>query len=410
MPTVRPVDPTIGQLSVSPPDPFGPAYFADPYPVFDHLRGHSPAYWSERLRRWVLTRYDDVVSALRDTDTYSSHVIPRIPPAEGAPDLSDFVTWSSRWLFFLDPPAHTAQRSPVARALSARAVADIEEQIRADARRLLDAATSGAGEIDLLADYAHPLAAGVIAGLLAEPGGETDAFLARCRAMEAAGIDARDPVARHRGLVAIAESTAHLKDRLVGAGPLPRFPDHLRDAPGHPDDETVGAHSLVLLFAGVETTQNLIANAAYALLRHPDQWSALRRDPSLVPSAVEEAARYALPVLGVLRRATRDVRMRGQQINSGDEIVVMVAAANRDADQFAYPHRFDVRRSPNPHLAFGLGPHYCPGAALTRLTTQIALAELLDRCPRLELATTDISWRDHDPIVRGLKRLPVSTR
>jgi cytochrome P450 len=162
----------------------------------------------------------------------------------------------------------------------------------------------------------------------------------------------------------------------------------------------------VLLFAGVETTQNLIANAVHALVR-AERWDAVRRNRALLGGAVEEAVRFDPPVLGVLRRATRDVTMAGVAVPAGAELVVMVAAANRDPARFRDPHVLEVRRSPNPHLSFGLGPHYCPGAALTRLTARAALGALLDRFPALGLADTPLAWRDHDPIVRGLTRLPV---
>ena len=159
--------------------------------------------------------------------------------------------------------------------------------------------------------------------------------------------------------------------------------------------------------AADEARENLIANAVHAFLGK-GLWDALRRDPGLVGGAVEEAARFDPPVLGVLRRATRDVTLGGVPVPAGAELVVMVAAANRDPERFPAPDDLDARRSPNPHLSFGLGPHYCPGAALTELTARTAVvAALLDTFPTLRIADPHLSWRDHDPIVRGLTRLPV---
>ncbi|WP_344620365.1 cytochrome P450, partial [Dactylosporangium salmoneum] len=199
---------------------------------------------------------------------------------------------------------------------------------------------------------------------------------------------ASNPAARRAGLRAMAEATAALLD--PGDAPVAAA---LRAAWGDAD-ERVGAHSLMLLFAGVETTQNLIVNTVHAFLRHG------RPAVSDAGGLVEEGARFAPPVLGVLRRATRDTVVAGRAVPAGAELVVMTAAANRDPERFADPDRFDPGRRPNPHLSFGLGPHYCPGAALTRLTARVALTELLAAFPRSALAA-EPSWRDHDPIVHA---------
>jgi cytochrome P450 len=382
-------------------DPFGPGYFADPYPVFDRLRTHAPVFFSERLGRFVLTRHADVTAVLRDPATYSSAVIPQVPPRD-RDALAGFAQWSAQWLFFLDPPEHTARRPPLARALAPRAVAGLTARVDALARDLLPGADG-----DVVADFAHPLAARVVAELLCPPGAPTDDFLARARLLEQAGVRARDPAARRAGLAAMAQATDAVRAQVRACDALPPVPAALRAAWGAQDD-LVGAHSLVLLFAGVETTQNLIANAVHALARRPDVWASLRRDRSLLAGAVDEAARFDPPVLGVLRRTTRDVVLTGVPIPAGAELVAMVAAANRDPAQFHDPHVLDVRRAPNAHLSFGVGAHYCPGAALTRLTARAALDALLDRFPTLTLAD-EVPWRDHDPIVRGPTRLLLST-
>jgi cytochrome P450 len=399
------------------------AFGTDPYRAFERLRAEAPVWWSDRLRRFVVTRYAEVTAVLHDPDTFSSAVIPQVPAGDRA-GLAGFVDWSARWLFFLDPPEHAARRAPVAQALAPRAVADLAAPVDRLARRLLAALpTTG---FDLLADFAHPLSARVIALFLCTPGEDTDEFLARARALEHAGVHARDPAARRAGLAAMAQATEALRARVTAGpplAPLPPMPAALRAAWGD-DHDLVGAHSLVLLFAGVETTQNLIANAVHALLRRPARWAELRAERrlgradlpksasgqprrSLLAGAVEEAARFDPPVLGVLRRATRDVTLASVRVPAGAELAVMVAAANRDPVRFTDPDEFDPRRAPNPHLAFGLGPHYCPGAALTRLTARVALGALLDAYQMMTITTDELAWRDHDPIVRGLTSLPV---
>ncbi|GAA2641724.1 cytochrome P450 [Dactylosporangium fulvum] len=382
----------------------GPGYAADPYPCFERLRTTAPVFWSGRLHRFVLTRYEDVAAVLHDTGTFSSAVIPQVPPPDRA-RLAAFTDWSARWLFFLDPPEHTARRAPLARVLSPRAVAGLATHVDTLARGLL--AELPAAGFDLVADFAHPLAARVVAGLLCAPGTETDEFLARARTLERAAANARDPAARRAGLTAMAEAASCPRPQAGTA--LPPVPAALRAAWGA-DHDLVGAHSLMLLFAGVETTQNLVANAVHALLHRPGHWAELRRDRTLLTSAVQEVARFAPPVLGVLRRATHDVTLAGTRIPAGAELVAMVAAANRDPARFPDPDVLDLRRTPNPHLSFGLGAHYCPGAALTRLTTGSALDALLDTFTTLTLADDALSWRDHDPTVHGPSRLRVHGR
>jgi cytochrome P450 len=383
-------------------DPFGPGYAADPYPAFARLRAAAPVYWSGRLRRFVLTGYDDVAAVLHDPGTFSSAVVPQVPERD-RDALAGFADWSARWLFFLDPPQHSTRRAPLTRALSARAVAGLAAGAGAVARAVV--ADLPAAGFDVVADVAHPLAAQVIADLLCEPGPPAEEFLARARTLEHAAANARDPSARRAGLAAMAAATDALRSAPLADAVAP-VPAALRAAWGA-DRDLVGAHSLMLLFAGVETTQNLIANAVHALLRHPGQWAALRRDRTLLAGAVQELARFDPPVLGVLRRARHDVTVAGTRIPAGAEIVAMLGAANRDPARFPDPDTLDVRRAPNPHLSFGLGPHYCPGAALTRLTTHAALDALLSAFPALALRDVPLSWRDHDPTVHGPVRLPV---
>ncbi|MEU7871449.1 cytochrome P450 [Dactylosporangium sp. NPDC049140] len=378
----------------------------------------DPVAWDGRLRRFIVSGHAEVVAVLQDPATFSSAVAPAVPAADRA-QLAEFGAWSARWLFFLDPPEHTARRAPLARALAPHAIAPLAGPITELARDLaarlpgagFDALAAfahpppgagfdaladfahpppGAG-FDALADFAHPLAARVIAGLLCAPGPPTEAFLARARILEHADAYARDPDARRAGLDAIASITP---GSFSDDAPIPSA---LRAAWGAAD-EHVPAHSVMLLFAGVETTQNLIVNTLHALLSR-GLW------PASAAGAVEEGARFAPPVLGVLRRATRDAELAGRAIPAGAELVAMTAAANRDPARFADPDRFDVYRRPNPHLSFGLGRHYCPGAELSRLTARAALTALLDAFPRLELAEPDPPWRDHDPIIRAPKRL-----
>ncbi|MFB9444223.1 cytochrome P450 [Dactylosporangium vinaceum] len=329
-----------------------------------------PVRWDERLRRFVVTGHRAVVAVLQDPAAYSSRVAPQVPAGDREL-LAGFTQWSARWLFFLDPPEHTARRAPVAKSLAPRALPPVEHHATELAAQLPTA-------FDAVADFAHPLAARVIAEVLGDTGA---GFFARARAMERASADARDPAARRAGLEAIAAAVTALRSTV---------------------DDVTGAHSLMLMFAGIETTQNLIANTLHALLTHPGTWD------SALPAAVEEGARYAPPVRGVLRRTTRAVVLAGVAIPAGAELVALTAAANRDPAVFTHPDRFDPARRPNRHLTFGLGRHYCPGAELTRRTTVAALAALRARHPGLRLTGPAPRWRDHDPLVHAPVSLPVT--
>ena len=392
------------------PDLGGPAYAADPYPVLHRLRIASPVFWSPRYRRWVLTRYDDVLTVLRDTTRFSSAVVPQIPPSERVPALVSFVELSARWLFFLDAPEHGPERALVARHLSPSALTDGEDETRRAAHGLLDK-VSGV-PFDLVADYAHPLAVHTIAGLLCTTDAEHAAFRGWCSEIEAASLAARDPLARQRGFQAITAVTEYLQDSVAQRDnrPLPPLLQRIKAAAPDTTAAQMAAHGLVLVFAGVETTQNLIGNAVHALLQNPAQWALLKSAPSLAEAAVNETLRYDAPVLGVVRRAIQTIVLHGVSIQAGDECAVLIGAANRDPAQFAAPDVFDIQRAASGHLAFGYGPHYCTGAALARRTACVALEVLSERRPGLRREGTPATWRDHDPIVRGLKQLQVTGR
>jgi cytochrome P450 len=390
-----------------PAEPMGSAYSADPYPTLRRLREADPVHWSAPLGRWVLTRYDDAVAVLHDVRRFSSSVVPQVPERDRRPDLDDFARLSARWLFFLDPPRHRPERAPIAPRFTPRAVEALRASIAGAADRLLDRA-SPAGGMDLVADYAFPLASGTLAGLLCADPGDRDELLGRLLATEAASLSPHDPSARARGLEAIAAITASFRRLLHEAGPRPlsSLLHHLLAASG--DATGACAHASLLLFAGVETTQNLIGNAALGLLGRPDLMATLRSEPGLIGAAIEECLRRDPPVLGVVRRVREDVPLRGRLLREGEEVLVMLAAANRDPSRFPDPDALDLRRPENPHLTFGLGIHYCLGASLARLEAQVALAALLWRFPGLRLASDSVEWRDYDPLVRGVKRLPVA--
>ena len=394
-------------------DPFTPAALADPYAQYAALRAAEPVHWSDKLRSWVLFRHDDVEAFFRDDERLSSDRTgaakfkgPR--PPEGMPALR---TVSS------DPPAHTPVRAMLTMCLNPR-VRSVGPRVEALVERLLDAIPRAAsrvaerlpdgGAVDLIAAFAYPLPIEVIAELLDVP------LADRPRFQEASRVIARGMDRFYSG----GDAMAGLRE--LGAYFL-QLVQERRDTPGddlvrrllgaeHHGDRLgeleVVAMCTALVFGGHETTVNLLGNGLLALLRHPDELARLRADPARVDAAIEELLRYDSPAQLISRTARVDFTWRGAAIRAGDAVLGCLGAANRDPAAFVDPDRLDLGRSPNPHLAFGLGTHFCPGAQLSRLEARAAIPALLRRFPHLRLAGDPV--RRPTAVLRGLETLPVT--
>ena len=391
-------------------DLLDPAVLSDPYPLFHRLRTEDPVHWEADLEFWALTRYADALYALREDSLLSSAI--HDSPRPGGVGLS-----SARWFVFLDPPRHTRLRALVHSAFTPQVVEGLRARIQAIVDELLDRAAE-AGRLDLIADLGFPLPAIVIAELLGVPAEDRAQFRAWSADLAAAG-----------GLVRMAADGAERlsRARAGGAALNAYFRDIIRERRCAPRDDlvsrltgvqsaegTLSEEELVdtcalLLFAGHETTTNLIGNGMLALLRHPDELSRLRADPSLICSAVEELLRYDSPVQMRVRVARETVEIGGRRIAKGQRVLILVGAANRDPARFPDPDRLDIARPDNRHLAFGHGIHFCTGAPLARLEGAIAIRRLLRRFPRLELTTDQLAWRE-TLTLRALNALPVSAR
>ena len=389
-------------------DLLDPAVLSDPYPLFHRLRTEDPVHWEADLEFWALTRYADALYALREDSLLSSAI--HDSPRPGGVGLS-----SARWFVFLDPPRHTRLRALVHSAFTPQVVEGLRARIQAIVDELLDRAAE-AGRLDLIADLGFPLPAIVIAELLGVPAEDRAQFRAWSADLAAAG-----------GLVRMAADGAERlsRARAGGAALNAYFRDIIRERRRAPRDDlvsrltgvqsaegTLSEEELVdtcalLLFAGHETTTNLIGNGMLALLRHPDELSRLRADPSLIGPAVEELLRYDSPVQMRVRVARETVEIGGRRIAKGQRVLILVGAANRDPARFPDPDRLDIARPDNRHLAFGHGIHFCTGAPLARLEGAIAIRRLLRRFPRLELTTDQLAWRE-TLTLRALNALPVS--
>jgi cytochrome P450 len=368
------------QVTLEAYDPLDPRVIADPYPHYALLQRESPVHRVEKHGFWVLTRYEDVCSALLDPETFSSTWGPG--PIQ--------VISPVRMILHLDPPEHGPLRAIIAKAFTPNALRRVEPRIRELAESLVDGVLER-GDVDLVRDLAVPLPVGVIAELLGVSRADLPLFKKWSDDI-VAEIGARVNASASRrafddyfGAV-IRERRARPGDDMVS-----RLCE--RGASGERlSDPEVLAFCRALLVAGNETTTALISNLAHALGRRPALWRRLREEPRLCDGAVEESLRFDSPNQGLFRHTTRDVTLRGVAIPAGSKLLVSYGAANRDPAQFERPHEFDPTRDPNRHIAFGVGVHHCLGASLGRLEAQVALRALARRAREIRLRDAAVSW------------------
>lgn len=400
-------------------DLLAPGVVADPYAYLARLRSEDPVHWSERYRSWVLTRHEHVSAAMTDTSFSSDRIVPVIEREKRRqrPDLDLIRTLEllDGWLVFRDPPEHTRFRRLVHRGFSPRIIAGMQAEVEKVADDLIDAAGErlAAGEtIDLIGEVAYPLPAMVIASMLGVPPQDRDLFKDWSDDISALVFGALEDPDRHdRARQGMDELVAYIGGLLERVADEPG--DNLASSlvAARDGDETLTMAELIatcvnLLFGGHETTTNLLANGVLALVRHPDQAQLLRDDPELIGPAIEELLRYDGPAKAVVRIARTDVELGGRQIKAGDRVFAMLSAANHDPEAFPSPETLDIQRKRGPHVSFGVGIHYCLGAALARLEASIVIPRILTRFPTLVVKEEELSW---DPVIltRGLERLPV---
>ncbi|WP_291684831.1 cytochrome P450 [Bradyrhizobium sp.] len=359
-------------------------FYADPYPVYRALREHEPV---KRMPNgsWFLTRYDDLVSAYKNTRLFSSDKKKEFLPKYGASLLYEHHTTS---LVFNDPPAHTRVRRLIMGALSPRAIAEMEPYLIALVDRLLDD-LAAKGDVDLIDDFASAIPIEVIGNLLDVPREERDPL----RDWSLAILGALEPVisaeAFARGNIAVKDFLGYLEVLVARRRARPGNPDRdvlTRLIQGEESGERLTEKELLhncifLLNAGHETTTNLIGNGLVALSRHPEQKQRLIEHPELIKTAVEEILRYESSNQLGNRMTTEQVELGGVTLPAGTSLTLCIGAANRDPRQFPDPENFDVGRTPNRHLAFATGAHQCAGMALARLEGAIAISRFLARLP-----------------------------
>ncbi len=410
----------IDQSAVSPRslgyDPVDPAFIADPYPVFARLRAERPVAYDESTNQWVIARFADVNALLRDRRlgrTYL-HVASHEEFGRTPPPAWQAPFWDSLQSQLIDkePPDHTRLRRLVSTEFTPRRVESLRPRIEAIVDGLVDRAAA-MGEFDLIADLIELLPVTVIAELLGIP--ESDRHLLRpwsaditlmfefnaTEADAALATTASQQFSDYlRGLVRERRASPGA-DLLSGLAQVAEGSDVLSE------DELIGT-AILLLNAGHEASVNGGANSWWALFRNPSALAALRADPGLVPTAVEELLRYDTPAPMFERWVLEDIEVRGIHIPRGQELALLFASANRDPDEFERADEIVLDRSPNAYLSFGAGIHYCLGAPLAKLELAILYRSMLDRLPTLELVE-EPRWKPRF-VLRGLESIRVRVR
>jgi cytochrome P450 len=438
-------------------NPFYPEAKEDPYPFYAALRAEAPVYRIPDTDVFAVTRYRDVAAMLKQPAEFSSmgmrlmlmgnivegmgmgasstagvaqvaaaarrgtpaeKIEPLVLPdlSEVSFDLSEFLT--ARSVIMVDPPVHGPLRALVNRGFTPRRIAALEDRLRSisqDCLRTIRDDLKATGEFDLVSRLAIPIPVRIIAELLGiEPDRHED--FKRWSDLIISGVSGSNAGTRPPELLkAFNELYVYIIEiaglrRKEPRQDLVSVLVQAQEGDAELTDAEVVMFAILLLAAGNETTTNLIGNAVLALLRHPDQLAAVRRDLALVPNVVEETLRWDSPVQALFRLATTDVEFAGEKIPSGSIVLPVFAAANRDDDQFEDAARFDIHRDTQGHLAFGFGAHFCLGASLARLEAKIALETLLRGFPDFEIASGQAGRVEYIDsfLLRGPKRLTLS--
>ena len=393
----------------------------DPYPVYAYLRENDPVRWNQMFNCFMLTRYDDVYMAFSDHRRFSSDVWSNVPEQinqmltlgdEQNQALRQIVPFLAYNLQGMDPPDHTRQRTLMMKTFTPRMI----ESFRPTVQKLVDELIDNwlaEYTMDLVADLAYPLPSNVILDLLSIPRGGRPYIKASSEAINEfiVSLFFHGPDTWKRLAGVFADVKAYLKSLIAerrkhpGEDLLTRMVQAEENGDMLSEDEIVIATNF-LLFAGHETTANLIGVGMYYLMQNPEQMEQLRADPCKIPSAVEELLRYVSPVHTLARRTEQEVAIRGVTIPENSDIYLLVGAANRDSEKFPDPEKLDINRPPGRSLGFGYGIHFCIGAALARMESQVAFETILRRLPNLKMAVETPEFRLNYSL-RGLTALPV---
>ncbi len=377
----------------------GTFYSGDPFPAFTWMRDHAPAYFDKDAGVWGITRYQDVKDVSKDPDTFSNAGGIR-PDSDALPMMIDF-----------DAPEHVRRRRLVSEGFTPRRIRESEGGIRTICDEIIDEVCEQ-GTADFVGDIAAPLPMIMIGNMLGVAAEDRATLLQWSDDMLKA-LGSPDPGAMEVAALAAAEYATYITavadhrrrdgkdDDLIGSLV------HAEIEGDRLDESSLIYESLLILIGGDETTRHVISGGMYELLRHPDQRDRLVADRSLLPGAVEEMLRWVSPIKNMARRVTRDVELHGQTLQEGQKLLLLYPSANRDERAFPDPDRFDITRSPNDHLAFGFGAHFCLGNRLARMELTVMFDRLLERLPDIQLASEAEPPMRAANFVSGYETMPV---
>ena len=377
--------------------------------IFADLRRTDPVHWQpmpDEPGYWAVLKHADVAHVARHPELFSAEV-QGVVLENMAPEQ---LEQSRNMLLMMDPPRHTAYRQPLADSFKVRTIGTMEQRIRALCRTILEEAGER-GSVEFVHDVAGSLPSQVVGELVGIP----EADWADIRTWAEQSTSNQDPELAGEGY-RTASGMTEMAIYAMGFAAQRRTEPPKEDlaslilagnfGPGPMSDIEFASFFVQLVTAGNDTTKTLLSSGLEALLRHPEQLEALRQDPALIPGAVEEILRWANPLHYFRRTALADTELRGVPIAKGDKVAMWYTSANRDEEVFADAQAFDIRRSPNPHLSFGFGQHYCLGVHLARLEGRVFFEELLAMFSSIE--QTGEARRIRSNLNNGLKQLPVT--
>jgi cytochrome P450 len=394
---------------------FGSEFITNPYPTYAKLRESAPLHWAAEFGSgaWLVPRYDDVLTALQEPrlSAKRGHRFVAQYSAEQQAEFAEFNRLFAKWVVFLDPPRHTLWRKLMTKGFAPVSIAQKRARIAGIVNRLIDGVYAS-GRMDFVRTVAYPLPAMVMVDLLGVPPqdqgrviGWTDdiaAFFGNARCPIDVAYTARDALF---SLSEYFKQTLELRRADPGED-LVSLLLQAQQADDMVTPEELAAQCSALLFAGHETTRNLLGNGLLALLRNPQQISVLRGDPSQMANAVRELSRYDTPAQIGSRVVAEDFEWHQRELKAGQIVITMFGSANRDAAKFTNPDELDVTRREAPNLSFGKGPHFCVGSVLASLEAEVAFTTVLERMPNLRLADHELKWVNNINF-RGLQSLPV---
>ena len=389
----------------------------DPYPTYAHLHEEGPLHYVDvggKWAVWAVFSHAECSAIAKDprlSAKRAKQMLLSLPLSKQA-EFSQLAHYLSLWLIFMDPPEHTRLRKLLNKGFSAAAVEGLRPQAEAIVQRMLDRLRGGS-QVDLMSEFANPMPVRIISELLGVPEALHGTFVKTSRAIAVfRGSPNRTVEEARAAQDALIELTEFFRKTVAerrqnkGTDLISLLID-IEEGGDVLTEEELYAQCVSLLFAGHETTRNLIGNGMYALLRNPDQLAELREKPEMIRSAVEELLRFESPVQFTARVLKEDIEVCGQKIPKGWTILCMLGAANRDPKQFEQPNQLNLGRLNNQHLAFSAGIHFCIGAQLARLEGQVAIQKLIQTFPNMKLATARPQWASTFGF-RGLTTLPVT--